>query len=246
MSPIGEVPSVSQDDSKVNDSIVTDALLQMTSFSSNPIESEDQTKPSDENNQNNNNNVYKSKEDMDRVIAELTRAVIKSRNVTTLTRAMSHQTNKSSDTGLTGTTTTTGSIRRGGTLRNSLKSLRNSRGIEAMRDLWQQTGMKTNGGRKLLVDSLSEEETEQGGLKEVNQQRKRQYPKRLKRQSGGGGGPCRVHGKLSNSSSSGSEGTSPPYRQVFGTKRTVSLTSSTELYAEVYRTSSGESSRSPM
>ena len=62
-------------------------------------------------------------------------------------------------------------------------------------------------------------------------------------------GQCRIHPKLSSSSSgsgSSAASTTPPYRQVYNKRTTVSLTSSTEMYAEVYRTSSGESSRSPM
>jgi len=105
------------------------------------------------------------------------------------------------------------------------------------------TGLKTN-GRKLLVDSLSEEEEQK-----INHFNRRQ-PKRLKNRNAQIGA-CRIHGgpKLSSSSSGSAESsdaTSPPYRQVLGFKRSVSLTSSTELYAEVYRTSSGESSRSPL
>merc|ERR1711944_241068 len=100
-----------------------------------------------------------------------------------------------------------------------------------MRELWQQTGMITN-GRKLLVDSLSEEEETDLQNKQHNH---RKYPKRVKRP-----GQCRIHPKLSSSS------TTPPYRQVYNKRTTVSLTSSTEMYAEVYRTSSGESSRSPI
>ena len=106
-----------------------------------------------------------------------------------------------------------------------------------------QSGMKTN-GRKLLVDSLSEEDEQK-----INHFNRRQ-PKRLKNRNAQIGA-CRIHGgpKLSSSSSGSAESsdaTSPPYRQVLGFKRSVSLTSSTELYAEVYRTSSGESSRSPL
>ena len=99
-----------------------------------------------------------------------------------------------------------------------------------------KTGMKTN-GRKLLTDSLSEEDE-----KSNHHFNKKQQLKRLKRQ------PCKVHPKLSSSSSGSNESevTSPPYRHVLNYKRSNSLTSSTELYAEVYRTSSGESSHSPM
>ena len=216
LSPIGEV----QDDSKIQDSIVTDKLLQMTSFSSNNHKSSEDDLDHDKELES-----PKKKEDMDKVIAELTQAVMKSKNVTTLTRAMN---------------TKESSLSRGSKLRNSLKALKASRGIEAVRDLWQQSGLKTN-GRKLLVDSLSEEE-----IQSVNHFNRRQ-PKRLKRSNQIGA--CRIHGPKLSTSSSGSaasEATTPPYKQVLGFKRSVSLTSSTELYAEVYRTSSGESSRSPL
>lgn len=230
MSPIGEVAS--QEGSSVphhkdsKDSIVTEALLQMTSFST--------TTNHESNDDGEGDNLPGSKksEDMDKVIAELTQAVMKSRNVTTLTRAMKRQRqmalkDSSSDEG-------TNSVRKfqrrsKDKLRNSIRSLRsiskNSRGVDVMRDLWQQTGMKTN-GRKLLVDSLSDEEPDQSPLTRATRQRR----------------PCRVHGATyvqQSSPSSGSD-TTPPYRSVLG-RRHSSLTSSTELYAEVYRTSSGES-----
>ena len=116
LSPIGEV----QDDSKIfQDSIVTDKLLQMTSFSSNPNKSEDD--PDDD-------QESPRKEDMDKVIAELTQAVMKSKNVTTLTRAMNKTAPESSVPDHT--------FSRGSKLRNSLKKLKASRGIEAVRDLW--------------------------------------------------------------------------------------------------------------
>lgn len=216
LTPIGEVPD---SDSKImQDSIVTDALLQMTSFSNGEelITSAETDKAATED----------IKEDMDRVIAELTQAVMKSKNVTTLTRAM----NKNGGAG---------SFRRGGKLRSSLKSLKSSFGLEAMRDLWQQTGMKTN-GRKLLVDSLSEED-EQSVAAAVKT--RRLVNQRIRRQKHYCG-PCRLHAKLS-SSSSGSEETAPPYKKVFAARKALSLTSSTELYAEVYKTSSGESLQSP-
>ena len=200
----------------------------MTSFSSN-----NQNKSEDE---PDDDQESPRKEDMDKVIAELTQAVMKSKNVTTLTRAMNKTTPDPDHHHQT-------TFSRGSKLRNSLKNLKASRGIEAVRDLWMQSGLKTN-GRKLLVDSLSEEEEQK-----INHFNRRQ-PKRLKNRNNQIGA-CRIHGgpKLSSSSSGSAESsdaTSPPYRQVLGFKRSVSLTSSTELYAEVYRTSSGESSRSPL
>ena len=203
LTPIGEV----QNDSKfMEDSIVTDALLQMTSFSSAKIE-DDSIEEVDE---EESPEEHQIKEDMDKVIAELTQAVIKSKNVSTLTRAMNSK----------------------NSLRNSFKKLKKkANGIEAVKDLWQQSGMKTN-GRKLLTDSLSEED------ERSNHHFNRKQPKRLKKQQ--------VHPIEKSPSTSSSERTTPPYKQVLNVKRSVSLTSSTELYAEVYRTSSGESSHSPM
>ena len=199
----------------------------MTSFSSNN-QNKSEDDPDDD-------QESPRKEDMDKVIAELTQAVMKSKNVTTLTRAMNKTTPDPDHHQAT--------FSRGSKLRNSLKNLKASRGIEAVRDLWMQSGLKTN-GRKLLVDSLSEEEEQK-----INHFNRRQ-PKRLKNRNNQIGA-CRIHGgpKLSSSSSGSAESsdaTSPPYKQVLGFKRSVSLTSSTELYAEVYRTSSGESSRSPL
>ena len=57
-----------------------------------------------------------------------------------------------------------------------------------MRELWQQTGMITN-GRKLLVDSLSEED-------EIETVHRKNVTKKLKRTN-----QCKVHPKLSSSSS---------------------------------------------
>ncbi len=217
LTPIGEV----QNDSRFEDSIVTESLLQMTSFSDNNLDLANNLQVIEMPNPNPNN---PKKEDMDRVIAELTQGLIKSKNITTLTRAMKSKDNS-------------GNFSRGKKLRNSLKALKikHSSGIEAVKDLWQQSGMKTN-GRKLLTDSLSEED------EKSNHHFNRKQPKRVKKSQSKS---IYDHGKLS-SSSSASEGTSPPYRSVLNCKRSVSLTSSTELYAEVYRTSSGESSQSPL
>ncbi len=91
------------------------------------------------------------------VIRELTHAVIKSRNVATLTRAMN---GKSSLEGR----------RTANRLRQSLRGLKRhvlqqqSR-QDAMRELWQKTGMKTNGGRKLIADSSVSDEDQEDGSK---------------------------------------------------------------------------------
>ncbi len=86
-----------------NDSIVTESLLHMTSFSEEmpAVESVDgsvekitefKSKPPTDPDPQRKKSVKKgSTEDMDKVIAELTAAVMKSRNVTTLTRAMKNR-----------------------------------------------------------------------------------------------------------------------------------------------------------
>ena len=87
------------------------------------------------------------KEDMDKVIAELTQAVMKSKNVTTLNRAMnsrknSNSTNSDIESQHGGKS---GSSLSSGILRNSIRKIKRASGIEAVKDLWLQTGMKTNG-----------------------------------------------------------------------------------------------------
>ena len=101
----------------------------------------------------------RKREDMDKVIRELTRAVMKSKNVTTLTRAMK---NKHDDANSSTGSSKRRSFRRN-PLRSSIRTLRSlsrsSKGVDAMKNLWQQTGMKTNGGRRLLVDSSGSEDS---------------------------------------------------------------------------------------
>ena len=76
-----------QDDSKLQDSIVTDSLLQMTSFSNDTEETMEKTESPDSDSLQ-QIPIQQRKEDMDKVIAELTQAVMKSKNLTTLQRAM--------------------------------------------------------------------------------------------------------------------------------------------------------------
>ena len=93
---LGEV----QDDSKLQDSIVTDSLLQMTSFSNDSnetvlaanIDNDECLSPDSL-----QVNSQQRKEDMDRVIEELTQAVMKSKNITTLQRAMTKKSNSSNN-----------------------------------------------------------------------------------------------------------------------------------------------------
>jgi len=165
-------------------------------------------------------------EDMDNVIRELTLAVIKSRNVATLTRALKststkiHPSNSSevrhfgqptrksvnvertlSTESETVTVESFGRRSSDGSnrLRNSFRTLRSlsrsSKGVDVMRDLWKQTGMKTN-GRKLLVDTLDKDD-------EIVDENERRRAKRRRRKRA-----CRIHrrvhsdGLSSNSSSS--------------------------------------------
>ena len=83
---------------------------------------------------------------MDKVIAELTQAVMKSKNVTTLTRAMNtHKNSSTSDveSQLNGNSSTSPLSRKGGggKLRSSIRALKRASGIQGVKDLWQQTGM---------------------------------------------------------------------------------------------------------
>ena len=78
---------------------------------------------------------------MDKVISELTKAVMKSRNVTTLTRAMRNK-YSSSDNGSQAASDTARSRRRN-PLRNSIRTLRSiSKGtkgsVDVVKNLWQQ------------------------------------------------------------------------------------------------------------
>ena len=166
---------------------------------------------------------------MDNVIRELTLAVIKSRNVATLTRALKttstkiHPSNSSEVRHFGQPTRKSVNVERtlstesesvtvesfsrrsseqgSNRLRNSFRTLRSlsrgSKGVDVMRDLWKQTGMKTN-GRKLLVDTLDKDDVD-----EVVDENERRRAKRRRRKRA-----CRIHrrvhsdGLSSNSSSS--------------------------------------------
>ena len=166
---------------------------------------------------------------MDNVIRELTLAVIKSRNVATLTRALNttstkiHPSNSSEVRHFGQATRKSVNVERtlstesesvtvesfsrrsseqgSNRLRNSFRTLRSlsrgSKGVDVMRDLWKQTGMKTN-GRKLLVDTLDKDDVD-----EVVDENERRRAKRRRRKRA-----CRIHrrvhsdGLSSNSSSS--------------------------------------------
>ena len=149
--------NVPRDD--LEDSIVTEALLQFTDTVRNSNSPTNSGSFAELDNTNGINFPdLKKKEDMDKVIRELTNAVMKSKNVTTLTRAMQNKEHGKNGS-LSSSSSKGAGSRRNNRLRNSIRTLRSisrgSKGIEVMKSLWQQTGMKTN-GRKLLVDSLSE------------------------------------------------------------------------------------------
>ena len=70
---------------------------------------------------------------------------MKSKNVTTLTRAMNTHKNSTTSTQSTDIESQNGtnsslSRRSGGKLRSSIRALKRASGIEAVKDLWQQTG----------------------------------------------------------------------------------------------------------
>ena len=145
---------------------------------------------------------------MDKVIRELTQAVIKSRNVATLTRALKKvkpQSNNEDRTfAETGKTTvqktsynrlertSNNQLERtsNNRLRNSFRTLRSlsrgSKGVDLMRDLWKQTGMKTN-GRKLLVDTLVASDNVENVESEMERYRSRR--RRRKR-------ACKIHRRV--------------------------------------------------
>ena len=201
-------------------------------------------------------------EDMDNVIRELTLAVMKSKNVSTLTRAFKSaqkvqpaDENLFSETGLifvkeklssrssssSATTVTTT-----GRLRSSFRALksRSSQSVDAMKDLWKQTGMKTNGRKLLAVDNDDVDAITRDDRRHSHRRRRRKRACRVHR---------RVHATSSNATSSSSSSqssrspkfssrsnsdacsdSSPPYVGVASQKKPLAYSSSTEVYAEVY------------
>lgn len=198
------------------------------------------------------------------------RAVMKSKNVSTLTRALkSAQKNQPSEVNLfseTGliflkerlssksssslapTETTTGR------LRSSFRALktRSSQSVDAMKDLWKQTGMKTNGRKLLAVDNY-----------DVANERRHSHQRHRRKHA------CRVHRRVHKATSSSSQpsqsqkfslhsnsdecsDSSPPYVDVASQKKPLTYSSSTEVYAEVYdeesemRKISGDGKKSPL
>jgi hypothetical protein len=180
-------------------------------------------------------------------------AVIKSKNVSTLTRALKTTQSKQvkddlfSETGSVAIVNSNAkhspssfSGASSSRLRRSFRTLKSissgTKGVDAMRDLWKQTGMKTN-GRKLLVDTLVISNVENS----VENERQKVRRRRCKR-------ACRIHRRVhsdvttSSSQSSASikrsnsdscSDTSPPYVDA-PPKKPLTYSSSTEVYAEVY------------
>lgn len=150
MSPIGED---AEKDTRMHDSIVTNSLLMMTSFS--PTDSSDSEK------QKEVEVVHQDKEDTKTRIDELTRAVIKNKHASTLSRAVTHARRSFRGSKRSLRSSKRRSVRktkdpRGGSRAGSRAgSLRAGSGVEAVRELWERTGMKTN-GRKLLIESEDE------------------------------------------------------------------------------------------
>ena len=138
MSPIGEEAE------RGHDSIVTTSLLQMTSFSPTSGSNEEDGAQGD---------GLRNKEDMDEVINQLSHAVMQSKGVSTLTRAVSKA--RRSQRKSVRRSLSRRSSRRRRSVRSRTGTLRKGAGVEAVKDLWEKSGMKTN-GRKLLLESEDE------------------------------------------------------------------------------------------
>lgn len=135
-----------------HDSIVTEALLRMTS----PVisdkegqvhgglregeEAEEEAAAAVSVVPGDHGLMIRRNEDMDRVIQELSHAVVKSRNVATLTKAMSKKNNHESLTNKGSTSSV--SLSRKQKLRNSIRALKalaaSNRGSTAMKELWER------------------------------------------------------------------------------------------------------------
>merc|ERR1719219_1638893 len=157
MSPIGEEQ---EKDTRMNDSIVTNSLLMMTSHS--PAEtmtdSDRQRGPSS------SSTIEVEKEE--RVgkgprLDYLTKAVISSQHASTLSRAMnqakrSFRGSRRSSLRSSSSTSKRRSLGKRRERSRASAAKHAGGGAEAMRELWERTGMKTN-GRKLLIESEDED-----------------------------------------------------------------------------------------
>ena len=238
-----------------HDSIVTEALLQMTSLSSEPKPATIHEKVNSEKNELPSPSASKSQEvilpgatgmvihkneDMNRVIQELTMAMMKQKNVNTLTNAV----RKSKDGSLL-------NRKNSNRMRKSLRALKrltNNQGVDAMRELWERSGQRTN-GRKLLVESLSENEEQDGttngnnksnndqespGSSRYRRRRRKSWKAPSKRF------PSRKSGSFASTTSSESSSMSShewqqTYNRPFSTHDSAESHVMSELYTEVYK-----------
>merc|ERR1719350_637923 len=158
MSPIGEEQ---EKDTRMNDSIVTNSLLMMTSHS--PAET---MTGSDKRRGPSSSSTLEVEKD-ERVgkgprLDYFTKAVISSQHASTLSRAMnqakrSFRGSRRSSLRSSSSTSKRRSLGRRRERSRAGAARHPGGGAEAMRELWERTGMKTN-GRKLLIESEDEEQ----------------------------------------------------------------------------------------
>merc|ERR1719278_676876 len=158
MSPIGEEH---EKDTRMNDSIVTNSLLMMTSHS--PA---DTMTDSDKRRGPSSSSTLEVEKD-ERVgkgprLDYFTKAVISSQHASTLSRAMnqakrSFRGSRRSSLRSSSSTSKRRSLGRRRERSRASAARHPGGGAEAMRELWERTGMKTN-GRKLLIESEDEEQ----------------------------------------------------------------------------------------
>ena len=179
--------------SSPNDSIITEALLHMTSQEGHK---EDLIVGDDHEVVGDNGLVIRKNEDMDRVIRELTQAVIKSTRRSVVVKAMGGGGGKINNATFTRRSRLRNSLRR-------LKALGSNHGSSAMKELWERSGMKTN-GRKLVLEAPIEEVEKADGLETSHRRRRRKRGSKLptKRFPSVSTGSSGSIGSLSSSNSS--------------------------------------------
>ena len=157
MSPIGEEQ---EKDTRMNDSIVTSSLLMMTSHSpaDTMTDSDKRRGPSS------SSTIEVEKDERSSKGPRLdyfTKAVISSQHASTLSRAMnqakrSFRGSRRSSLRSSSSTSKRRSLGRRRERSRASAARHAGGGAEAMRELWERTGMKTN-GRKLLIESEDED-----------------------------------------------------------------------------------------
>ena len=160
MSPIGEEH---EKDTRMNDSIVTNSLLMMTSHS--PAET--MTDSDKRRGASSSSTLEVEKDDRTHKGPRLdyfTKAVISSQHASTLSRAMnqakrSFRGSRRSSLRSSSSTSKRRSLGRRRERSRASAARHPGGGAEAMRELWERTGMKTN-GRKLLIESEDEEQVQ--------------------------------------------------------------------------------------